>query len=88
MRTVITPEALASSKTFRKVTVAELNNPNATHDEAFVFRFPSLDIINEENGDGDLIEIIDWNHDLTEIDLDGARRPMVVTADTMIFVRD
>lgn len=75
MRTVITPDALARSK-FGKCTLQEWADKNFKPaegfdgDELFYFRYPSPILENEMNGDGDLMEVIDWTKDLSSIDID------------------
>ena len=83
MKTVITPEALAKSKTFKQCKLSDWRKINA--DELFLFIFPSSDPFNEENGDGDLIEILDFNDELTEVGTDVG--DVKVTPDTVIYYR-
>lgn len=85
---VITPDALVRSKCMRKVTVAELNNPAATHEEAFVYIFPTGDPVDEINGDGRLVEITDWKADLSAVYLGNRGREMATNPETEIYVRD
>ena len=59
----MTPEA--ASRSFRRASLMDLRTID--HDEAFVFRFPSTDIVNEVNGDGDLIEIWDVAEDFQSV---------------------
>ena len=96
MRTVITPDALARSK-FGKCTLAEWANKNFTPaegfdgDEPFFFRYPSPNMDNYDNGDGDLMEIIDFAVDLSSIDVDagfgGRTITIPATADTLVYYR-
>jgi hypothetical protein len=83
---VITPEALAKSK-FKTCQLSEYGDKNfdIDADEAFYFRFPSPSLINQANGDGDLLEIWDFTADFKKIvtkagDLD-------VTPETIIYYR-
>lgn len=55
-------------------------------DEMFMYFFPSRNIINFENGDGDFVEIIDFKDDYTEVDLDGGRT-IPTTPDTVVYYR-
>lgn len=68
MNTVFTPEALRRSKSFKCTTLKNyLTDRNLDADEAFLFIFPSPDIFNEANGDGDLLEIHDFAQDMSEV---------------------
>jgi hypothetical protein len=80
--TVMTPTALASSN-FREIKLSDLRY--TFHDEAFIFLFPSQNIINEENGDGDLLEIIDWDVDCSTVETN--RGPLATDPDTKVYVR-
>lgn len=86
---LITPAALARSKCIRKVTVTELKNPDATHDHAWVYIFPTGDPLDEINGDGRLEEIISWRDDLSAVYFGTGRgSEMATTPETEIYVRD
>lgn len=95
MRTVITPDALERSK-FGKCTLKEWSDKNFTPkdgldgDELFYFRYPSPVLENEMNGDGDLMEVIDWSKDLASIDVDlggGRTKTITVEPDTVLYYR-
>jgi len=91
MRTVFTPQALAKSVgkgAYKTCTLAEWKN--ADGDELFLFIFPSPNPLNEANGDGDFVEIIDFKTDLTEVDIDiggGRTRTVKTTPDTLVYYR-
>ncbi len=82
MDTVITPTALASSN-FREIKLCEL--PRATCNECFVFVFPSSNPINAENGDGDLLEVLDFALDFSSIDT--SRGSLPADLDTKVYIR-
>lgn len=82
MDTVMTPTALASSN-FREIKLSELRYTAC--DESFIFVFPSQNIINEDNGDGDLLEIIDWAADCSIVET--SRGPLTTEPDTKVYVR-
>ena len=87
MRTVFTPEALQRSVEkggFKTCLLKEWKEVDG--DEAFLFIYPSVDPINEVNGDGDFVEIIDFNRDLTLVDLDGGGS-VKTTPETRIYYR-
>lgn len=87
MRTVFTPEALQRSVEqggFKTCLLKEWKDMDG--DEAFLFIFPSIDPINEFNGDGDFAEIIDFNPELTLVELDGGGVAHT-TPDTQIYYR-
>lgn len=87
MRTVITPDALRRSK-FKSCTLSELKASDA--DEVFYFRYPSSNMINRTNGDGDLMEIFDFASDFSSIDADaGYGRTVTIkaTPDTVVYYR-
>lgn len=67
MRTVITPDALARSG-FQTCELKDLHGVEA--DEAFLFIFPSASMINQINGDGDLLEIIEVAGDCSWVEVD------------------
>jgi hypothetical protein len=81
MRTVATPEVVARS--FKQCRLADL--PNTDCDEAFLFLYPSADVVNEENGDGDLVEIHDYASDFSWVNLGG--RDIPANPDTIVHYR-
>jgi hypothetical protein len=91
MRTVFTPDALARSVAKGGFKTCKLSEwKDADGDEAFLFIYPSPILENEMNGDGDLLEIIDFNNDLTEVDTDaggGRLHSHKTTPDTVIYYR-
>lgn len=84
--TVITPDALQRSN-FRPATVDDLLSKSATHDESFVFIFPSPNLINEMNGDGDLIGIDDIARDKSHLVLEDGSCISVNDPNLKIYVR-
>jgi hypothetical protein len=85
---VITPEALKNSKTFRAIPLKNIMDKDSVHDEAFYFAWPPPEgSINEVNGDGDLLEIWDWNYEFTKISVDPVGKEITVTPETIIYVR-
>jgi len=92
MKTVFTPEALARSVANGAYNTCKLGEwQNALGDELFLFTYPSEDPLNEANGDGDFAEIIDFNADMTEVDVDlgfgGRTKTVKVTPDTIVYYR-
>jgi hypothetical protein len=66
--TVYTREALARSVANGKYKTCRLRDLAKTDtDETFVFRFPSPDLLNAENGDGEFLEIWDYAVDLSSV---------------------
>lgn len=87
MRTVFTPDALARSK-FKTCRLSEWRDVDG--DELFYFRYPSPNLINQENGDGDLMEVIDFAVDLSSIDADvgfGRTINIKTTPETLLYYR-
>ena len=63
---------------------------NADGDEAFLFIYPSSDGVNEVNGDGEFVEIIDFMGDWSEVDVDagfGRTKVVKTNPDTLIYYR-
>jgi hypothetical protein len=68
VNTVYTQEALARSVANGKYKTCRLRDLAKTDtDETFVFRFPSPDLLNAENGDGEFLEIWDYAVDLSYV---------------------
>lgn len=82
MSTVITPTALAASN-FREIKLSDLRR--TVCDECYVFIFPSMNPINQANGDGDLLEIIDFAYDFSHVETDRGELP--TDPDTKVYVR-
>ncbi len=84
--TVFTPDALERSvkkgafKVGRMADYVRLDG-----DEFFVFRFPSRDIWNAENGDGDFLEIWDAAADGTAVTTSAGE--IAVTPETSVYYR-
>jgi hypothetical protein len=71
--TVFTPEAvqrMVAEGIFRKVKLKDVQGLGDV-DEIHFFRLPSTSAINERNGDGDWLEVVDYSTDFSEIDTDG-----------------
>lgn len=87
MRTVFTPDALARSN-YKTCKLSEWRN--ADGDELYLFIFPSEDPVNEINGDGEFVEIVDFKSDLSEVDVDagfGRTKTVQTTPDTVVYYR-
>jgi hypothetical protein len=85
--TVFTPSAIASMLEKGTLKTCKLSDwKNVDGDEMFVYFFPSKNIINFENGDGDFIEIIDFKVDLSELDLSDGRT-IPASPNTLIYYR-
>ncbi len=82
MNTVFTPDAL--NRSFVAITLAEFASRDDV-EEGFFFLFPSRNIINEVNGDGDLVEVLDYGRNLSYIDTDFG--PLAADKDTKIYIR-
>lgn len=90
MATVFTPACLAgmvTTGTYRKVRLCDLNTEGRERgfDEVFYFRFPSNDIFNQENGDGDFLEVEDYAKDLSKIWT--AHAEIATEPNTIVYVR-
>lgn len=83
MNTVFTPEALARSR-FKTCRLGDYLK--ADIDEAWVFVFPSRDLLNQENGDGDLLEVWDVAVDFSSVTT--SKGDIRTTAETTIYFRD
>jgi hypothetical protein len=86
MSTVFTPEAVArmvAKGTFRKVKLADLAKTDC--DEVFYFKFPSDSMMNEVNGDGDWLEVMDYAKKLDWIDTNAGT--IETTPETEVYVR-
>lgn len=70
--------------TFKTCRLGEWKNVDA--DEFFIYIFPSADLFNFDNGDGDFIEIEDWAVDLSSISLANGRT-IPADKDTVIYYR-
>jgi hypothetical protein len=84
--TVFTPDALERSVTrgaFKKARLSDYLKIDA--DEVFVFRFPSPHLINQMNGDGDLIEVEDVSIDYDSVTT--AAGDIATTPETTIYYR-
>jgi hypothetical protein len=86
--TVFTPDAvnrMVKRGAFREVKLRDLRKED--YDEAFYFRFPSSSVINEVNGDGDWLEVWEWDFEYFEwINCEGERE-FKTNGDTIIYVR-
>lgn len=84
MNTVYTPEALERSVAKGKYKTCLLRDFGKTDtDEAFVFVFPSPDLINAENGDGNFLEVWDYARDLSSVTT--SRGDIATTPETVIY---
>jgi len=82
MNTVITPKALERSK-FKTCKLSELKNTDC--DEVFLFIFPSNSMVNQSNGDGDLLEVHDYSVNFDWIATSRGNHP--ATPDTIVHYR-
>lgn len=84
--TVFTPDSLERSVQRGSFKVGRMADYlRLDGDEFFVFRFPSTNILNQDNGDGDLLEIWDAATDLTTVTTSVG--DIAVTPDTPIYYR-
>jgi hypothetical protein len=86
--TIFTPEAvdrMVAKGTFKRIKLKDWKSVDA--DEMFYFRFPSHNLVNEMNGDGDWLEIIDFDHDFTEIDVNRGTIRLPLGGETEVYVR-
>jgi hypothetical protein len=83
MNTVMTPGAVQRS--YHEGKLKDLDDPNFAGDEVFLFVFPSPDLLNAANGDGDLLEVHDWSKDLATVWT--LRREHKTTPDTVVWWR-
>jgi len=84
--TVFTPDALERSVArgaFKKARLDDYLKIDA--DEVFVFRFPSPHLINQMNGDGDLIEVEDVSIDYHSVTTSAG--DISTTPETTIYYR-
>ena len=84
--TVFTPDALDRSVargTFKTARLGDFMKIDA--DEVFVFQFPSRNIVNRENGDGDFLEVWDAATDYSSVTTD--RGEISTTTETTIYYR-
>lgn len=81
MANVFTPDALHRS--FKSCRLADVLSVDA--DEVFYFRYPSPNVINEANGDGDLFEIWDYYKDWSKVVTEIGEIP--TTPDTIVYYR-
>lgn len=79
--TVMTPEAVA--KSFKQARLGDAMQIDA--DEMFYFRYPSPDLTNQVNGDGDLLEIWDYSPDFSVVVTERGNIP--TTPETTIYYR-
>lgn len=87
MNTVFTPDALARSVAkgaFKTCRLADFLQHDC--DEAWLFVFPSRDLTNQENGDGDLLEVWDFAADLSSVTT--SKGDIEATPETAIYFRD
>lgn len=87
MNTVFTPKAIEkmiAAGTLRKIRLSDLTSDDKA-EESFYFRFPSSDIVNEFNGDGDFLEILDYTPHCDKIFT--SRGAIETTPDTEIYVK-
>ena len=67
-KTVFTPDALERSVARGAFKAARLGDfLKIDADEVFVFQFPSRNIVNRENGDGDFLEVWDAAADYSSV---------------------
>jgi len=86
MMTVFTPDALERSVARGALKTARLGDfLKIDADEVFVFRFPSRDIVNRENGDGDLLEV--WDADRDYLSVTTRFGDIPTTPETTIYYR-
>jgi hypothetical protein len=86
MSTVFTPEALDRSVARGALKTARLGDfLKIDADEVFVFEFPSRNIVNRENGDGDLLEV--WDAAIDYSSVTTARGDIKTTTETTIYYR-
>lgn len=84
MNTIYTPEALDRSVSNGKYKTCRLRDLAKTDtDETFVFRFPSPDLLNAENGDGEFLEVWDYAVDLSSVTT--SRGDIATTPDTIVY---
>lgn len=84
--TVFTPDALERSVARGAFKTARLGDfLKIDADEVFVFQFPSRDIVNSENGDGDFLEVWDAAADFSRVTT--SRGDIATTAETAIYYR-
>lgn len=84
--TVFTPDALERSVQKGAFKVGKMADyMSLDGDEFFVFRFPSSDIANESNGDGDLLEIWDAAIDGTTVTTSAGE--IAVTPEAPVYYR-
>lgn len=94
--TVFTPKAIERMVTtghYRRVALKDLlaterrrqvlKGLSDKHDSVYYFRYPSPDVINEVNGDGDFIEV--YSCGLATIDTEVG--VISVTPDTVVYIR-
>jgi hypothetical protein len=84
VNTTYTPSALGSSVAngkYKKCRLQDLAKTDA--DEVFLFRYPSPDLLNEFNGEGDFLEIWDVAVDLSSVTT--ARGDIKTTPDTTVY---
>lgn len=86
MNTVFTPDSLARSVARGSFETSRLGDYlKFDADEVFVFVFPSRDIVNQENGDGDLLEVWDVATDYSSVTTSIGEIP--TTAETVVYFR-
>ena len=83
MNTVMTPEAVRRSYTAAKLR--DIVDPKFTGDEVFIFVYPSNDVMNQWNGDGELCEVEDWAEDFSKVWT--SRREHKTTPETVVWWR-
>lgn len=84
MNTIYTPEALERSVAKGKYKTCLLRDLGKTDtDESFVFVFPSPDLINAENGDGNFLEVWDYARGLSSVTT--SRGDIATTPETVIY---
>ena len=87
MKTVFTPEAVRRMIEKGSLKTCRLSEwKNVDGDEMFLYFFPSIDIFNFENGDGDFVEIIDFKVDYSEVDLSDGRT-IPADGNTVVYYR-
>jgi hypothetical protein len=84
VNTIYTPEALERSVAKGKYKTCLLRDLSKTDtDDAFVFVFPSPDLINADNGDGNFLEVWDYARDLSSVTT--SRGDIVTNPETVIY---
>lgn len=84
--TAFTPDALERSVARGAFKTARLGDfLKIDADEVFVFQFPSRNIVNRENGDGDFLEVWDAAMDYSSVTT--SRGDIATTPETTIYYR-